>query len=295
MDAGSPQLKTSLRFAVATALVALAATVPARAEDNDAEAALNSAAVASTQSGDIPHIVVTPAARPLTDEELARTLSYNPATISDKASYRSPLKPPPRATWEGGRQDDGTSRYSVKKPIAPAWDLRAGADLTVAGDEVSVYRPGGAPVGSVPGETQGGFWAAAAVPHVADVRVHLDSGLTQSRAGADLQRTVPLGEKYSVTLQNKVAVTDTTTGVVPPPTGTAAQVWDTERKIRFNVKETGTSIAAAATYSTVDGVTHHDFSADQRIYGPLHVNGAITDPGRDTASQRIGASVTLNW
>jgi hypothetical protein len=294
MEAGSPQLKLS-KLTVAAALVALLAAAPARAEDNDSEAALNSAAVATTQSGDIPHILVTPMPRPLTDEELARTLSYNPATISSKANYRSPLKPAPRATWEGGRQDDGTSRYSVKKPIAPVWNLRAGADLTVASDEVSVYRPGGAPVGSVAGETQGGFWAAAAVPHVADVRVHVDSGLTQSRAGADLQRTVPLGQKYSVTLQNKVAVTDTATGFAPPPPGTAPQVWDTERNIRFNVAETGTSIAAGTSSSTIDGVTHHNFSADQRIYGPLHVNGTITDPGRETASQKIGASLKLNW
>lgn len=294
MDAGSPHLKTSLTFAVVTALVALAAATPARAEDNDSEAALNSAAVATTQSGDIPHILVTPAPRPLTDDELARTLSYNPATLSDKSSYRSPLKPAPHAVWEGGRQADGTAHYSVNKSFNPEWGLRAGASLNVAGDEVSVYRPGGLPAGAVPGETQGGLWAAAAVPHVANVEVRVDPGLTQNKFGADLQRTVPIGEKYSVTLQNKVAVTDTT-GLVPPVAGTPAQVWDSERRIRFNVKDTGTSIAAGATYSTVDGVTHHDFSADQRIYGPLHVNGGITDPGRDTASQRIGASVKLNW
>lgn len=294
MDAGSPQLKTPARFAGAVVLIALLAAAPARAEDNDSEAALNSAAVATTQSGDIPHILVTPAPRPLTDDELARALSYDPATLSAKANYRSPLKPAPRATWQGGRQDDGTSHYSVNKPINPEWNLRAGADLTVAGDEVSVYRPGGPPPGSVPGETQGALWASAAVPDVADVSLRVEPGLTQNKVGADLQRTVPLGENYSVTLQNKVAVTDTT-GLVPPPTGTAPQVWDTERKVRFNVKETGTSIAAGATYSTVDGVTHHDFSADQRIYGPLHVNGTITDPGRGTASQRIGASLKINW
>jgi hypothetical protein len=279
---------------MAAALAALLAAAPAYAEDNDSEAALNSAAVATTQS-DIPHIVVTPMPRPLTDDELARTLSYDPATLSSKARYRSPLKPAPRAVWEGGRQNDGSSRYSVNKSFNPEWNLRAGANLSVAGDEVSVYRAGGAPAGSVPGETQGGFWAEAAVPHIADVRVHVDSGLTQSSAGADLQRTVPLGKKYSVTLQNKVAVTDTTTGLAPPPPGTAPQVWDTERRISFNVAETGTSIAAGATSSTIDGVTHHNFSADQRIYGPLHVNGTITDPGRDTASRSIGASLKINW
>jgi hypothetical protein len=291
MTAVLPQLG----FAGAAALVVLLAITPARAEDNDAEAALNSAAVATTQSGDnIPHILVTPTPRPLTDDELARTLSYNPATLSSKASFRSPLKPAPRAQWEGGRQGDGSSRYSVKKPIAPVWDLRAGADLSVAGDEVSVYRPGGPPPGAVPGETQGAVWAAAAVPHVADVQVRIDSGLAQNRFGANLQRTVPLGEKYSVTLQNKVAVTDTT-GLIPPPAGTAPQVWDTERKVRFNVADTGTSIAAGTSSSTIDGVTHRNFSADQRLYGPLHINGTITDPGRDTASQSVGASFKLNW
>ena len=290
--AGRPVFSRAL---AAVAVLALAAAMsPVHAEDNDAEAALNSAAVATPDS-DVPHILVTPPPRQLSDEELALALNYDPVKLTGKARYRSPLAPDPHAVWEGGRQDDGSTRVSVKKSLAPAWDLRAGADLTVPGERPVTYRPDRPLPGAPPANTaQGGLWASAAVPDVADVSVRVDPGLAQNKFGADLKRTVPLGSRYSVTLENKVSVTDTT-GLVAVAPGTAPQVWDSERNVKLNVKTTGTSFGVGTATSSYDGVTHHNFSAEQRVYGPLHVTGTLTDPGRVTAAQSIGAKFKLNW
>jgi len=42
-------------------------------------------------------------------------------------------------------------------------------------------------------------------------------------------------------------------------------------------------------------VTHNTFSADQKLYGPLHVTTAVTDVGQTTSSKSISAGFKLNW
>ena len=82
---------------------------------------------------------------------------------------------------------------------------------------------------------------------------------------------------------------------VPPATAAPAQVWGNEQKLKFDVLPTGTSLSAGIATSSIDPVTHHSLSADQKIYGPLHVTTSVNDIGEPTASKSITAGLKLNW
>ena len=53
--------------------------------------------------------------------------------------------------------------------------------------------------------------------------------------------------------------------------------------------------APASTAASNDPLTHNTLSADQKLYGPLHVTTAVTDLGQPSASRSIRAGLTLNW
>ena len=77
-----------------------------------------------------------------------------------------------------------------------------------------------------------------------------------------------------------------------PPT---PQIWGSEKTVKFNLLTTGTTLGAGIATASNDPVTHNTFSADQKVYGPLHVTTAVTDLGQPTASKSLSAAFKLNW
>ena len=65
--------------------------------------------------------------------------------------------------------------------------------------------------------------------------------------------------------------------------------------MKFDILSTGTTLGAGITTASNDPVTHNTLSADQKLYGPLHVTTAVTDLGQPTASKSISARFKLNW
>ena len=49
------------------------------------------------------------------------------------------------------------------------------------------------------------------------------------------------------------------------------------------------------TTASNDPVTHNTLSADQKLFGPLHVTTAVTDVGQPSESKSITAGFKLNW
>ena len=83
---------------------------------------------------------------------------------------------------------------------------------------------------------------------------------------------------------------------LPAPGGPAAQqVFGNEKAVKFNILPTGTTLGAGFANASNDPVTHNTFSADQKLYGPLHVTTAVTDVGQTTSSKSISAGFKLNW
>ena len=73
------------------------------------------------------------------------------------------------------------------------------------------------------------------------------------------------------------------------------QVWGNEKLAKFDVLPTGTTLAAGLASTSLDPVTHNKFSAEQKLYGGLHVTTAVTDVGQPVSNKSISAGFKLNW
>jgi hypothetical protein len=85
----------------------------------------------------------------------------------------------------------------------------------------------------------------------------------------------------------------------PPPAEPAAQgpsqVWGNEKSVRLNIQPTGTTLAAGITTASHDPVTHNTISADQKLFGSLHVTTAVSDIGQPVTNKSTTAGFKLNW
>ncbi|MFN3657464.1 MAG: hypothetical protein ACK4UO_09455 [Pseudolabrys sp.] len=247
---------------------------------------------------------------PLSHEDsalLGQALVFDPAPVTGVAR---PLRVPRIKEPEGfgvSRNDTpGGSTVVLKQPLP--WDARIGADLGLASTPSAEYQPA-RPLASANDGTAGAAWASVGVTDYATLDARVDPGADQGRLAGTLKHSVPVGDRFSVTLQNSTSVTESfgTLGPsapaglpvmalpqdpgVPGPT----QVWGNEQTVKFDVLSTGTSLSAGLASTSVDPVTHNRLSAHQKIYGPLHVTTAVTDVGQPTTNKSISAGFQLKW
>ena len=239
---------------------------------------------------------------PLDDDALAAALTFDPADFAKPPAKKSWRKADanPAAEWSRNGQPDGPSSVSVKRKLPIAWDSKVGADLNLPAAPVTTYDPNKPLPGSIKEQRSGGAWANVTVPELATIEVRLAPSDEQRKVGTSMQRSLPLGRSFAMTVQGGVTVTENYPGIAPSAASTLpaiapAQVRDNQRKVQFKILPTGTTLAAAANSSTLDNVTHHTLSAEQKIYGPLLVTTSVTDPGLTTASKSIAAGLKLNW
>ena len=230
------------------------------------------------------------------DDALAAALNYDPMAFAlpapKKLTDRAPAVRGDSVKWGGEKKIDGSGSITVDKRLNTEWDTRLGGDLALAGTPATTYDP----LRPLPGMTKeqrgGAAWANVTVPDLATVEVRVAPSDDQRKFATSLQRSVPLGSALSLTLQNDLAVTE----MLPPnPSSPASQVWDSTRKVKLNIAPTGTTFAAAASNSSLDEVTHHTLSAEQKIYGGFNVTTAVTDPGQPTSSKSLKAGFKMNW
>ncbi|HKS86563.1 MAG TPA: hypothetical protein VJR71_13865 [Pseudolabrys sp.] len=249
-------------------------------------------------------------AAPLTAEEstmLGNALMFDPATLSSQAD--KPLRVP-NADAKGWdvthtRKPDGSTTVVVKQPLHTDWSNSVGADMpaqnTAPGAEIDPFP------GTRSGTGTGTAWASLGVPYVGSVDARVDPTNEQGKIGTTLKQSIPVGTRFAVTVQDTYSVTDTVgrpaagpsdlplmalpaTGPAPMP-----QVYDNEKAVKFNILPTGTTLGAGVTTASNDPTTHNSFSADQKLYGPLHVTTAVTDLGQATSNKSITAGFKLNW
>lgn len=239
---------------------------------------------------------------PAPDESavLGQALMFDPASVAGKApakSLRLPgLSNPHKLAVTRTNQPDGSGTVVVKQPISTEWGANVGADFGLAPS-----LPSTAPVDTpLPqnDRSSGAAWASlGVVPNLASVDARLDPTNDQSRLGTTFKHSIPVGRQLSVTLQDSYSVTESfgPTSEVADAGGTGAQVFGNERRLKFDILPTGTSLGAGLISTSIDPVTHNTFSADQKLLGPLHVTTAVTDIGQPTLSKSITAGFKLNW
>ena len=235
---------------------------------------------------------------------LADALSFDPAALS-KAPPK-PLHHPSLYDKTGldiSRDDkpDGSSTVTLKKALPIDWETKVGADIAAA--PPSTFGRGQPLPGGVNACNSGAAWASLGVPNLASIDARLDPNIDQSTLGTTLRHAMPIGGKLSLTLQETLSVTDTFNARRPanpaPRAGRrrdrSSQFWGSENRLKFDILPTRTSLAAGIVTSSIDPVTHNTFSADQKLYGPLHLTTALNDIGQPSANKSITASVKLNW
>jgi hypothetical protein len=209
---------------------------------------------------------------------------------------------------------DGSSAVTVKQPFTGSdWEANVGADLNTAAPPPSSFQPDRPISGAVNNPGSGAAWASLGVPNLAAVDARLDPLNEQGKIGTTLKHSMPIGEKLSVTVAGSYSLTENynqpasptssisgqpvqpTPAPATPTAQPSAQVWNSDKSVKLEIAPTGTTLGADIATASNDPVTHDTFSADQKIYGPLHVTTAVSDIGLPSASKSITAGLKFDW
>ena len=239
-----------------------------------------------------------------------RCCSIPPALADGKPA--KPLRLPgltDSAKFDVSRTDkpDGSSTLVVKQPLASRMGRQSRRRSQARGAAAGRLPAGQAVAGNGGGQDSGAAWASVGVPNLASLDARVDPANDQGKLGTTFKQSIPVGGKFSVTLQDSYSVTETfgppatapsdlplmaapAVATAPPP-----QVWDSQKAVKFDILATGTTFGAGLATASNDPVTHNTLSADQKLYGPLHVTTAVTDVGQPTSNKSITAGLKLNW
>ncbi len=234
---------------------------------------------------------------------LSEILNYDP--LRPTSAPPAPKSPPrvraPNADgpfdWNRVEKLDGSSSVSVKKELPTAWDAKIGADFGLGAQA----DPSRQPLPSPKEPNAGAAWAKIRVPGVAMIDARVEPSPDQQRFGTTVSRSLPLGSSYSLTLQNSYTVTESvnapTAAVAGRPASAAApaQVWSTDRMVKFSILPTGTSVAAGTTSSSADNVTRSKISAEQKLFEHFNVTTSVTDLGAPSSNKSITAGFKWKW
>jgi hypothetical protein len=294
--------------AIVALACALAALPAAQAQDIRITAP---AAAAPAQAGD-------QATQPLTPDEsalLSRALTFDTADLADTQSARPlrlpTLAKPHKLSVNGTHNADGSSKVAVKQPLATAdWEANVGADLKTAPPPATSFEPGKPYPGSADDAGSAAAWASIGLPNLASVDARVDPANDQGKLGGTLKHSMPIGKDVAVTVQDTYSVTETfsqpATGAAgipllaaPLPAASDSQapseIYGNEKSVKLAISPTGTTLAAGITTASNDPVTHNSLSADQKLFGPLHVTTAVSDIGQPVTNKSITAGFKLNW
>jgi len=228
----------------------------------------------------------------------AATLAARPLSTS-----RSPQAAGSDTSWSSKNNANGSAGVSVKQPLSPFWDTRIGADMTVAPQPTTmsellsekVANGGNAP------QSSGTAWAAITAPGVGSiwdktaVEARIDPGQESSKLGTSLSKSLPLGEQYSLTLQNGYNVTQQ--GIVPVPGVIARPVrsYETQQSARLSIADTGTSLIAGQTLSSTDDKWLRKVGAEQKLFDGVSITGSIGETPLGTTNKSLTAGFKRSW
>jgi hypothetical protein len=188
---------------------------------------------------------------------------------------------------------DGSSIVTITQPLSNAWHVKVGADIDVAAAPETTYAPEKPLPGATADMPSGAAFASLGLAPFATVDARVDPGGKQGTLGATLSHAVPLCDGVALTLRGRYAVSDM---MASADGGTApAPVLSNDQSVQLAIAATGTTLSAGVSADSSDPTTHDTLSADQKVFGPLHVTTAITDPGQPTADKRVTAGFKLAW
>jgi hypothetical protein len=208
-------------------------------------------------------------------------------------------------SWTAKDTSNGAAAVSVKQPLSPFWDARIGADMTVVNQPQTLtsadllqqkFSNDGQP-----SQSSGTAWAAITAPGVGSIwdktaiEARVDPSQEQGKLGTSLTKSLPLGEQYSLTLQNGYNVIQQ--GIVPVP-GIAAhpeRSYETEQSAKLSIADTGTSLTAGRSLSSTEDKWLRRIGAEQKLFGGVTINGSIGETALGTSNKSLTAGFKHSW
>jgi hypothetical protein len=230
----------------------------------------------------------------------ASTLTWTPAS---KARLAPKVGASTEMSWSSNDKPNGSAAVSVKQPLSPLWDARIGADMTVTRQPTTMSELLAEKVangGSEP-QSSGTAWAAVTAPGVnviwdkTAIEARVDPAQEQSKLGTSLNKSLPLGEQYSLTLQNGYNVIQQ--GIVPVPGIIArpSRNYETEQSAKLSIADTGTSFSAGQTLSSADDRWLRKVGAEQKLFGGVSISGSIGETALGTTNKSLTAGFKQSW
>lgn len=242
-------------------------------------------------------------------EALTRALDFDARTLTAQGPSRALSRPSPfepqGVDVSGSDRPDGSKAVAIKRALPSDWDAHVGVDLHTATPAGSGDEP--LPDGGHRGAAAA--WASVGVNQYATVNARVDPGSEQGKLGATVGHAVPIGSNLSVTLSGNYAMTATGGRSLAPTAdpsvmavpqsdlgvSSPSRVWSGDQAVKVEVKSTGTTLSAGVSSASDDPETHNTLTAEQKVYGPLHVTTSVKDLGEPTASKSITAGFNLVW
>ncbi len=232
----------------------------------------------------------------------ASTLTSGPGAKA-AGGHRSLAANANEMTWSGSGRPNGGSAVSVKQSVSPFWDARVGADMTVTREPTTMAElvAEKAVNGGVVPQSSGSAWAAITAPGAGSVwdkiavEARVDPGQDQSKLGTSISKSMPIGEHYSLILQDGYSMVQP--GIVPVPGIIAhpARSYETEQSAKLNVEDTGTSFTAGQTLSSNDDRWLRKLGAEQKLSDDVSVSGSIGENSQGTTKKSITAGFKRSW
>ena len=209
------------------------------------------------------------------------------------------------ASWTSRNKANGTSDISMKQSLSPFWDTRIGVDMTVVGPpqtltSADLLRQKISGDGQ-PSQSSGSAWAAISAPGVGSIwdktaiEARVDPAQEQSKLGTSLSKSLPLGDQYSLTLQNGYNIIQQ--GIVPVPGIVAhpSRNYQTEQSARLSIADTGTSFVAGQSLSSTEDKWLRKIGAEQKLFGGVTVNGSIGETALGATNKSLSAGFKHSW
>ncbi|MDB5577481.1 MAG: hypothetical protein JWR80_2657 [Bradyrhizobium sp.] len=205
-------------------------------------------------------------------------------------------------TWSA-KDKPSSSAVSVKQALSPFWDTKVGADMTVARppQTMSEILSEKAANGGNLARDSGSAWAAITAPGVGSVwdktsvEARLDPGQDQSKLGTSLSKSLPLGDQYSLTLQNGYNVIQQGTVAIPGVAGHPSRNYEVDRSAKLSITDSGTSLIAGQWLSSTDDKWLGKIGAEQKLFGGVTISGSIGETAQGTANKSLSAGFKRSW
>ncbi len=204
--------------------------------------------------------------------------------------------------WSSRKDANGSAAVSVKQPVSPFWDAKVGADMKVARQPstMSELLAEKAENGGSAPQSSGTAWAAVTAPGVGSIwdktalQARVDPGQEQSRLGTSLSKSLPLSDRYSLTLQNGYNVTQQSILPVPGIVARPERSYQTEQSAKLSIADTGTSLIAGQTLSSSDDKWLRRIGAEQKLFDGVNVTGSIGETPLGT-NKSLTAGFKRSW